>query len=106
VHAVTRANDEFNVGNVEHESVTRTFTAPEVMVSFKCDVHSWMTAYAGVVRHPYFAVTGPDGRFTLEGLPAGEYVVEAWHEKFGTREVRVKVQPRETREIAFVFNAV
>ena len=104
VHAITRVNDEFNIGTVEHQSISRTFSAPEVMVTFRCDVHRWMTAYAGVVRHPYFAVTGADGRFSMEGLPAGDYVVEAWHEKFGTRSVRVTVAPKETREIGFVFN--
>jgi plastocyanin len=103
IHAVTRTNDEFNLGAVEHQSFTRTFTAPEVMVTFKCDVHNWMRAYAGVVGHPYFAVTGADGRFSMEGLPPGEYVVEAWHEKFGTRSVRVKVAPKEIREIGFAF---
>ena len=37
--------------------MTQTFTVPEVMVRFKCDVHAWMTAYVGVMAHPYFAVT-------------------------------------------------
>ncbi len=105
IHAITLANEEFNVGAIEHQSITRAFTTPEVMVTFKCDVHGWMTAFAGVVRHPFFAVTPADGRFSLGGLPPGEYLVEAWHEKFGTRNVRVKVGPRESQEISFVFTA-
>jgi plastocyanin len=105
VHAVARANDEFNVGLVEHQSTTRAFAAPEVMVTLRCDVHSWMKAYAGVVSHPYFAVTAADGRFELKGLPPGEYVIEAWHEKFGTRTERVSLGPKENREIAFTFGA-
>ena len=48
-----------------------TFTAPEVMVPFKCDVHGWMNAYAGVLEHPFFAVTAEDGSFDLSGLPRG-----------------------------------
>jgi plastocyanin len=105
VHAVASANDEFNVGLVEHQSITRAFAAPEVMVTLRCDVHSWMKAYAGVVSHPYFAVTAADGRFELKGLPPGEYVIEAWHEKFGTRTERVSLGPKENREIAFTFGA-
>ena len=46
-----------------------TFTAPEIMVTFKCDVHSWMNAYVGVLDHPYFAVTAEDGGFDISGLP-------------------------------------
>ena len=55
------------------------------MVQIKCDVHSWMNAYAGVVSHPYFAVTAEGGAFELKNLPAGTYTIEAWHEKLGTQ---------------------
>jgi hypothetical protein len=44
-----------------------------------------MKAYLGVFEHPYFALSGADGRFTLKDLPPGEYTIEAWHERFGTR---------------------
>lgn len=42
-----------------------------------CSVHPWMTAYAGVLDHPFYAVTGPDGRFEIKNLPKGKYVLEA-----------------------------
>jgi hypothetical protein len=38
-----------------------------------------MSAYAGVVDHPWYAVTDATGAFTFKDLPAGEYTVEAWH---------------------------
>ena len=47
------------------------------MVPFKCDVHGWMNSYAGVLDHPYFAVTGTDGTFSIDMLPPGDYVIEA-----------------------------
>lgn len=105
IHAVTKVNDDFNLGMTPGTVMTRTFLAPETMIALKCEVHSWMTAYAGVMSHPYFAVTDADGRFALKGLPPGEYDVAAWHERFGTRTERVTVGPRETKEIAFTFNA-
>jgi hypothetical protein len=77
--------------------------APEAMIRVGCDVHPWMQAYVGVVNHPYFVVTGADGAFTLKDVPPGEYVVAAWHERFGTREQRVQVDPREEQAIAFAF---
>jgi hypothetical protein len=44
-------------------------------------VHPWMFAYAGVVDHPYFAVSAEDGSFKIANVPPGEYVVEAVHRK-------------------------
>ena len=52
-------------------------------MSFRCDVHGWMRAYANVVTHPFFAVTKDDGSFEIKGLPAGTYTIEAWHERLG-----------------------
>ena len=50
------------------------FGTQEIMVPFKCDVHRWMTAFVGVLDHPFFAVTGADGSFELKGLPPGTRV--------------------------------
>jgi hypothetical protein len=63
---------------------------PAVMDTIKCDVHPWMRAYAGVMEHPYFAVTKADGAFAIKGLVEGEYTLAAWHEKLGTQEIKAK----------------
>ncbi len=67
----------------------RVFEHPGVMTVIACDVHGWMRAWAGVVPHPFFAVTGPDGSFDIGRLPAGHYVIEVWQERLGrvSREV-------------------
>ncbi len=104
VHAITKVNDDFNVGATQGSVVRRTFARPETMITFKCDVHAWMTAYAGVVSHPYFAVTDAGGRFQLKGLPPGAYTVAAWHEKFGEHVQQVRLGPNEPKEIAFTFS--
>jgi hypothetical protein len=99
-------NPEFNEGQpVQGMRASRTFTVPEVMVRFKCDVHGWMAAYVGVLPHPFFAVSGADGSFEIAGLPPGEYTVEAWHEVFGTREQRIVVGERETQAIDYTFTS-
>lgn len=86
VHGMPKASKEFNIGMpIQNMKLARKFDAPEVMVKFKCDVHPWMSAYAGVVTHPFFAVTGDEGTFEIKDLPAGTYVVEAWHEKYGVQ---------------------
>jgi hypothetical protein len=99
-------NKEFNVGQPNKGmEAKKTFAAPEVMVKFKCDVHPWMSAYVGVLDHPFYATTGEDGSFSLKNLPAGEYVVAAWHEKYGAQEQAVKVGDGEAKTVDFKFKA-
>ena len=104
VHAIPSVNQEFNTGQpIKGMKSTHTFSTKEVMVPFKCDVHGWMRAYVGVLDHPFFAVTGPDGTFSLQGLPPGTYTVEAWHETLGTQTQTVTIGDKENKDVAFAF---
>lgn len=98
-------NQGFNVSQPVKMDTQRKFTTAEVMIPVKCDVHGWMHAYIGVQDHPYMAVTGKDGSFTLASLPPGEYVIEAWHERYGTQTQTVTVGPQESKEISFTFSS-
>lgn len=106
IHCMAENNSQFNLGQAtEGMSATRSFATPEVMMRFKCDVHNWMTCYFGVVPHPYFSVSSGDGTYSLKGLPPGEYVIEAWHEKLGTRTEKVLLKDNEAKEANFTFAA-
>ena len=106
IHAIPESNREFNTGQpVAGMRHTHTFSTREVMVPFKCDVHGWMNAYAGVLDHPFFAVTSEAGDFDLQGLPPGTYTIEAWHEKLGTQTQTVTIGEKETKTIPFTFKA-
>jgi hypothetical protein len=106
VNAMAHVNQGFNLAQaIQGMKNAKVFTAPEVMVRIKCDVHSWMTAYAGVLNHPYFAVTANGGAFELKNLPAGTYTIEAWHEKLGSQTQSVTLAEKETRNISFSFKA-
>ena len=104
IHAIPEVNREFNTGQpvpgVPHR---HTFSTKEVMVPFKCDVHRWMNAYAGVLDHPFYAVTSDAGDFELKGLPPGTYTIEAWHEKLGTQTQTVTIGEKETKSVPFSF---
>lgn len=104
VNALAKANAKFNAGMpTKGQVIEKKFTKPETMVKVKCDVHGWMSAYIGVVDHPYFAVTDNTGAFTLKDLPAGEYTVEAWHEKLGTKTAKVTVTDAGAQPVDFSF---
>jgi hypothetical protein len=103
---VPKNNSEFNTAQpIQNMKTTHTFDQPEVMVPFKCDVHGWMNAYAGVMSHPYYAVTTDNGTFELERLPPGTYTVEAWHERLGAQTQSVTVGPKESKEVTFTFKS-
>jgi len=106
IHALPTGNAEFNTGQpIQGMKTMHMFTAKEVMVPFKCDVHGWMNAFVGVLDHPYFQVTGADGKFSLKGLPPGTYTIEAWHEKGGTQTAQVTIGASETKQADFTFKA-
>ena len=57
----------------------------------QCDQHNYMEADARIVWNPYYAITGADGSFKLDQVPAGKYKVTAWHPYVGevTQDVTV-----------------
>lgn len=72
------------------------------VVSLKCDAgHGWMSAYIHVFDHPYYAVVGEDGSFTIEDVPEGEVEVKVWHEKLGEKSQKVTVKAGETTQADF-----
>jgi plastocyanin len=104
IHPLAQINREWNHSQGQGDApLARRFVKPEVMIRVKCNIHSWMHAFIGVVAHPYFAVTGPDGAFEIRNIPPGDYVVEAWHEKLGTLEQKITVTPSAKIETTFKF---
>ena len=104
IHPIPHENREWNESQPPNsEAKKKSFARQEVMIPVKCNVHPWMRAYIAVVSHPFFAVTGDDGTFTIKGLPPGTYKVEAWHEKFGAKEMDVTVAPKDTKTADFEF---
>ncbi|MEC7739799.1 MAG: hypothetical protein VYA31_03195 [Gemmatimonadota bacterium] len=103
INASPTENRGFNRSQPVNMETPQSFAVAEVMVPVRCDVHGWMSSYIGVVDHPYFAVSGSDGSVSLDGLPPGDYVIEAWHEQLGTMTSNVTVTTGGTTEISFEF---
>jgi len=56
-----------------------------------CEFHPWMRSYLIVLDHPYFAMTGKAGDFSIDGVPAGTYHLRAWHPILGLVDQTVTV---------------
>lgn len=66
-------------------------------IAMACDAgHTWMSAYVLAFEHPYHAVTGEDGSFTISDVPPGTYTLSVWHEKLGRKTVEVTVEAGKT----------
>ena len=59
--------------------------------------------YIAVFANPYFEVTGKDGSFAIKNVPPGTYTVSAWHERDGTAEQSVTIQPKESKSVTLTF---
>ncbi len=105
VHSLAEKSKQFNLGMpLQGMKLTKKFEVPEVMVKLKCDVHPWMSAYIGVLDHPFFSVTNGAGTFEIKDLPAGDYTIEAWHEKYGAQTQSVTVAEDSPASVDFAFN--
>ena len=77
-----------------------TFPRPGVVNVF-CHIHSDMSAVILVLENPFFVTPGRDGRFSLAGLPEGEYTLIAWHERIKPVKQKVRVTAGQPTQVSF-----
>jgi plastocyanin len=105
VHLKCQVNPDANYGfpGVGQRDITLASAEPPFPV--RCDVHPWMSAWIGVFDHPWFAVTGDDGRFTIEHVPPGKYTLVAWQEVLPQQQQQINVAATGTTEADFTFQS-
>lgn len=104
VHAESVVNPAWNESQpprAEHKF--KRFDSPEVLFPMTCSVHPWMRSYIAVSPHPFFAVTGAGGTFTLKGVPPGTYTIEAVHEKYGRKEGKLTLAANGSATLDFTY---
>jgi plastocyanin len=68
-----------------------------------CDIHSHMNAYILVFNHPFFAMTGVEGRYRIENVPPGTYGVIAWNEGTSSETRPITVPDGGVAELDFTL---
>jgi plastocyanin len=104
VHPLSSNNPQWNdsqmPGGAPREHI---FSKPELLLPIACNQHPWMKMYVNVVQNPFFSISDAQGKFEIRGLPPGEYVVEAVHERLGIQDVKITLEAREHKSIGFTF---
>jgi hypothetical protein len=105
IHSLSTKGNQFNTGQPKAGLVFKVpLKAEEVMLHVRCDVHPWMTGYLGVLPHPYFAVSGAQGAFTIDHVPPGHYTVQAWHERYGTVREAIDITAGKATIVEFSYS--
>ena len=110
----TMHNVHTNPNEIDNESIDvsqgprgapqrKQFVKPEVMIAVRCNVHPWMNAFVNVAANRFFDVSDSGGHFDLRGMPPGDYVIAAVHEKLGEKTMHVTVTSHETSPAEFTF---
>ena len=106
IHPTPADNREWNESQPpQAPALEKTFAREEIMLPVKCNQHPWMKMYVNVVKSPFYAVTGPDGKFEIKGLPPGDYTLEFVQEKLGKQEQKVTLAPKDSKTVDMAFKA-
>ena len=94
-------SENFGLLRAGHEKTVR-FSTPEIF-HVRCDVHPWMSSYVAVFDNPFFAATSEDGSFELKAIPAGTYMLVAWHELYGELRRSITIADNESITADFEY---
>ena len=106
IHPTPAANREWNESQPpQAPALEKNFAREEIMLPVKCNQHPWMKMYVNVVKSPFYAVTGPDGKFEIKGLPPGTYTIAFVQEKLGTQEQKVTLAAKDSKTVDASFKS-
>ena len=104
IHPTPKDNREWNESQPPKAApIEKTFAREEILLPVKCNQHPWMKMYVNVVKNPFFAVTGEDGKYEIKGLPPGDYTLAFVQEKLGTTEQKITLAPKDSKTVDASF---
>ena len=100
IHPTPQANREWNESQPPRPlRIEKSFAREEIMLPVKCNQHPWMRMYINVVKSPFYAVTGPDGKYEIKGLPPGDYTIAFVQEKLGEQTQKVTLAAKDSKTV-------
>ena len=104
IHPTPKDNREWNESQApQTPPLEKTFAREEILLTVHCNQHPWMKMFIGVVKNPFFTVTGPDGKFEIKGLPPGEYTIAFVQEKLGEQTQKVTLAAKDSKTVDITF---
>jgi plastocyanin len=104
IHPTPQSNREWNESQPpQSAAIEKNFAREEIMLPVKCNQHPWMRMYINVVKNPFYAVTGPDGKYEIKGLPPGDYTIAFVQEKLGEQDQKVTLAAKDSKTVDTTF---
>jgi len=104
IHPTPKDNREWNESQApQAPPLEKTFAREEISLPVKCNQHPWMRMFVNVVKNPFYAVSGPDGKFEIKGLPPGDYTIAFVHEKLGEQDQKVTLAAKDAKTVDVTF---
>ena len=106
IHPTPQANREWNESQPPAAApLEKSFAREEIMLPVNCNQHPWMRMYINVVKSPFYAVTGPDGKYEIKGVPPGNYTIAFVQEKLGEQTQKVTLAAKDSKTVDQAFKA-
>jgi plastocyanin len=104
IHPTPKDNREWNESQAPQAApIEKSFAREEIRLPVKCNQHPWMRMFVNVVKSPFYAVSGPDGKFEIKGLPPGDYTLAFVHEKLGEQDQKVTLAAKDSKTVDVTF---
>jgi plastocyanin len=104
IHPTPKNNRDWNESQApQAAALEKTFAREEISLPVQCNQHPWMRMFINVVRSPFYAVSGPDGKFEITGLPPGDYTIAFVQEKLGEQDEKVTLAAKDSKTVDVTF---
>jgi len=104
IHPTPKDNREWNESQApQAAAIEKSFAREELLLPVKCNQHPWMRMFVNVVKNPFYAVSGPDGKYEIKGLPPGDYTIAFVHEKLGEQDQKITLAAKDSKTLDATF---
>lgn len=104
IHPTPKDNREWNESQAPQAApLEKSFAREEILLPVKCNQHPWMKMFVNVVKNPFYAVSGSDGKFEIKGLPPGDYTLAFVQEKLGEQDQKVTLAAKDSKTVDVTF---